>query len=84
MIVILYVISVLFCVGIMALKGLNHCLLCILCGEVILCVVFVYNMKRYNTVRDINPLYKQMEDTNIHSMLGKFYVQCISLYCIAN
>ena len=81
---IVYVISVPFCIGIMALKRLNRWLLYILCGVVTLCVVVVYNMERYNNIRDINPLYQQTEDTNIHSILGKFYVQCTSLYCIAS
>ena len=56
----------------MALKGLNHWLLYTICVAVILCVVVVYNMKRYNTVRDTNPFYQQMEVTDVHSTLSKF------------
>ena len=61
----------------MAPKGLNHWLLYLPCGVVIICVVVVYDMKRYNTTDDTNPLYQQTGDTDGHSSLGKLYVQYI-------
>ena len=69
----------------MALKGLNHRLLYILCGAVTLCIVVVYNMERYNAVRDTNPLYQQMEDTDDHFTLGRFSISMyryITIICI--
>ena len=61
----------------MAPKGLNHWLLYLPCGVVIICVVVVYDMKCYNTTDDTNPLYQQAGDTDGHSSLSKLYVQYI-------